>query len=57
MGKVTDLIEKIKLEEGLTTQQVFEKYPHLIELQKEELWKEYEDKTLNESKKKDLLLD
>lgn len=57
MSKVTEMIEKIKLEEKLTTQQVFEKYPHLAELQKEELWREYESKNLNESKKKDLLLD
>ena len=57
MGKVTEMSEKIKTEEGLTTQQVFQKYPHLAELQKEELWKDYESKNLNESKKKDLLLD
>jgi uncharacterized protein (DUF433 family) len=57
MGKVNDLIEKIKLDESLTTQQVFEKYPHLVPLQKEEMWQEYQDKTLNKSKKKDLLLD
>jgi uncharacterized protein (DUF433 family) len=57
MGKVTDLIEKIKLEEGLTTQQVFDKYPHLVPLQKDEMWEEYQNKNLNESKKKDLLLD
>jgi uncharacterized protein (DUF433 family) len=57
MGKVTDLIEKIKLEEGLTTQQVFDKYPHLVPLQKDEMWEEYQSKNLNESKKKDLLLD
>ena len=56
MGKVTEMIEKIKTEEGLTTQQVFQKYPHLAELQKEELWKDYESKNLNESKK-NLLLD
>ena len=57
MGKVTEMIEKIKLEENLTTQEVFKKYPNLADLQKEELWKEYESKNLNESKKKDLLLD
>ena len=57
MGKITELVEKIKLEENLTTQQVFEKYPHLVPLQKEEMWEEYQSKNLNESKKKDLLLD
>lgn len=57
MSKVTEMIEKIKLEEKLTTQEVFKKYPHLADLQKEELWKEYESKNLTESKKKDLLLD
>ena len=57
MGKITELVEKIKLEENLTTQQVFEKYPHLAPLQKEEMWEEYQSKNLNESKKKDLLLD
>jgi uncharacterized protein (DUF433 family) len=57
MGKVAELIEKIKLEEGLTVQQVFEKYPHLVPLQKDEMWEEYQSKNLTESKKKDLLLD
>lgn len=57
MGKIIDMVEKIKLEENLTTQQVFEKYPHLVPLQKEEMWEEYQNKNLNESKKKDLLLD
>ena len=57
MAKVSEMIEKIKREEKLTTQEVFSKYPHLVDLQKEELWKEYESKNLNESKKKDLLLD
>jgi uncharacterized protein (DUF433 family) len=57
MGKVAELIEKIKLEEGLTIQQVFEKYPHLVPLQKDEMWEEYQNKNLTESKKKDLLLD
>jgi hypothetical protein len=57
MAKVSEMIEKIKREEKLTTQEVFSKYPHLVDLQKEELWKDYETKNLNESKKKDLLLD
>lgn len=57
MANITEMIEKIKEEEKLTTQEVFKKYPHLAELQKEELWKEYEAKNLNESRKKDLLLD
>lgn len=57
MGRVTDLIEKIKLEEGLSTEEVFRKHPHLVELQKEELWNEYQSKSLTESQKKDLLLD
>ena len=57
MGKITEMIEKIKKDEGLTTQEVFQKYPHLTELQKEELWNEYQSKNLNESKNKDLLLD
>ena len=57
MGKVTDLIEKIKLEENLSTEEVFKKHPHLIEMQKQELWDDYQNKNLNESKKKDLLLD
>lgn len=57
MTKVTEMIERIKREENISTQEVFQKYPHLAELQKEELWREYETKNLNESKKKDLLLD
>lgn len=57
MGKISELIEKIKLEENLTLTQVFEKYPHLADMQKEEMWEEYKEKKLTESKKKELLLD
>ena len=57
MGKITKIIEKIMEEEKLTLQQAFEKYPHLIEPQKEELWQEFSKDKLHESKKKDLLLD
>jgi len=49
MGKVTDKIRLIMVEENLTAVQVFEKYPHLAELQKEEMFEEYEkDKQLKE---------
>jgi hypothetical protein len=57
MAKVSEMIEKIKESESLTIQQVFTKYPHLVTLQKEEMWEEYTAKNLTESKKKDLLLD
>ena len=55
MGKVTDKIRQIMLEEGLSLQDVFVKYPHLADLQKEEMFEEYEQ--LHESKpvKKELL--
>jgi len=55
MGKVTDKIRQIMLEEGLSIQDVFVKYPHLADLQKEEMFEEY--KQLQESKpaKKELL--
>ena len=35
MGKVTDKIRKIMVEENLSLQDVFVKYPHLAELQKD----------------------
>lgn len=57
MGKITDMIEKIKSAENLTTAEVFKRYPHLTEMQKQELWEEFQDRNLSESKKKDLLLD
>jgi uncharacterized protein (DUF433 family) len=54
MGKVTDKIRLIMLQENLSLQEVFEKYPHLADLQKEEMFEEYEQ--LKETKvKKDLL--
>ena len=50
MGKVTDKIRLIMVEENLTAMQVFEKYPHLSELQKEEMFEEYEkEKQLKET--------
>jgi len=57
MGKVTEIIEKIKKTEVLSTQEVFKKYPHLVDPHKEELWQEYTEGTLTESTKKSLLLD
>lgn len=49
MGKVTDKIRLIMVEENLTAVEVFEKYPHLADLQKEEMFEEYEkDKQLKE---------
>jgi uncharacterized protein (DUF433 family) len=54
MGKVTDKIRLIMLQENLSLQEVFERYPHLADLQKEEMFEEYEQ--LKETKvKKDLL--
>ena len=54
MGKVTDKIRLIMLQENLSLQEVFDKYPHLADLQKEEMFEEYEQ--LKETKvKKDLL--
>ena len=54
MGKVTDKIRLIMLQENLSLQEVFEKYPYLADLQKEEMFEEYEQ--LKETKiKKDLL--
>jgi hypothetical protein len=49
MGKVTDKIRLIMVQENLNAIEVFEKYPHLAELQKEEMFEEYEkDKQLKE---------
>jgi hypothetical protein len=50
MGKVTDKIRLIMVEENLSAMEVFEKYPHLSELQKEEMFEEYEkEKQLRET--------
>lgn len=54
MGKVTDKIRQIMIEEGITLHQVYEKYPHLADLQKEEMLDEFKD--LNEVKSKKELL-
>ena len=43
---VEEMIKEIQLKENLTLPEVFERYPHLAELQKEELF------TLKESKQK-----
>lgn len=42
MGKVTEKIREIMLKENLSIQEIFEKYPHLADLQKEEMFEEYE---------------
>ena len=55
MGKVTDKIRLIMLQENLTLQEVFEKYPFLADLQKEEMFEEYEQLKESSPKKKDLL--
>lgn len=50
MGKVTDKIRLIMVEENLSISQVFEKYPHLADLQKDEMFEEYErEKHLKET--------
>jgi len=57
MGKITEIVEKIRKAEGLSIQEVFEKYPHLVEPHMEELWQEYKGEPLVESTKRNLLLD
>jgi len=49
MGKVFEMIKDIQLKENLSLSQVFEKYPHLEELQKKELFDELQSKK-NENK-------
>lgn len=49
MGKVTNQITKIQIKENLTLPQVFEKYPHLSELQLEEILEE--ENMVRENKK------
>jgi hypothetical protein len=55
MGKVTDKIRKIMVEENLSLQDVFVKYPHLAELQKDEMFEEYEQLKESAPAKKELL--
>jgi len=55
MGKVTDKIRLIMLEEGLSLQEVFIKYPHLADLQKDEMFEEYEQLKESKPPKKEIL--
>ncbi len=48
MGKITNEINRIQVEEKLTLPELFEKYPHLARLQLEEV---LEENTLQEDKK------
>ena len=57
MGVVTEKIKEIQKKEKLTLGQVFKKYPHLAELQHEEVLMEREEKKkIEETKKKAKLL-
>jgi hypothetical protein len=57
MGVVTEKIKEIQKKEKLTLGQVFKKYPHLAELQHEEMLAEQEAKRkIEENKKKSRLL-
>jgi hypothetical protein len=49
MGKVAETIKEIQLREHLALPDLFEKYPHLAQLQYEEQLEE--QKTIKESKK------
>ena len=49
MGKVAETIKEIQERENLTLPQLFEKYPHLAQLQYEEQLEE--QKSIKESKK------
>jgi hypothetical protein len=52
MSKIKEIIEKLKLEEKLTTQEVLTKYPDLARL----LEQEEQEQKLNESKGERVLL-
>ena len=49
MGKVAETIKEIQERENLTLPQLFEKYPHLAELQLEEVLEE--ENAVKENKK------
>tara|TARA_Y100000310_G_C20171964_1_gene574087 strand:+ start:52 stop:222 length:171 start_codon:yes stop_codon:yes gene_type:complete len=53
MGRISDEIRKIQKKEKLTLPQLFEKYPHLANLQYEEL---KEESSLSEDNKKQIKL-
>jgi hypothetical protein len=55
MGKVTEQIRKIQMEEEIDLLEVFKRYPHLARMQFEEL--QEEKKKMNESKERQLLCD
>jgi len=52
MSKIKEIIEKLKLEEKLTTQEVLTKYPDLARL----LEQEEQEQKLNESQRQRVLL-
>ena len=54
MGQIIKKIREIQTEEQLTLPEVFEKYPHLAQLQYQEL--QEENKRVDEGKKPQLLL-
>tara|TARA_R100000458_G_C8046300_1_gene95451 strand:- start:278 stop:448 length:171 start_codon:yes stop_codon:yes gene_type:complete len=56
VGKIADEIAKIQIREKLTLPQVFEKYPHLSNLQYEEM-KEESALTEDNNRQRELLLD
>jgi len=53
VGKISEEIKRLQVEENLTLPQLFEKYPHLARLQFEEV---REESSLSEEKKKQLTL-
>lgn len=52
MSKIKEVVEKLKSEENLTTQEVLTKYPDLARL----LEQEEQEEKLNESKRERVLL-
>ena len=56
MGKIAEEIEKLQRQENMTLPQIFEKYPHLANLQYTEL-KEEELREISEKKERKLLHD
>jgi hypothetical protein len=55
MGRITQKIREIQLQEDLTLVEVFRKYPHLAQMQYEEL--QEEKNRVTESKERKLLCD
>lgn len=56
MGQITRQINSIRLEEKKSVRKVFKEHPHLVELQKEEMFDDWEKEYLLEDDPREYVL-